>query len=281
MRGTLWILFLLLAGPLVGFCQHTAILKTPSHSKAADHQWTLVWQDEFSKNGKPDPNKWNFAGRGTPAWQCYCYDDTTTAIVHNDNLYLKGIVSKKGTDTAQYQTGCIDTRGKFSFLYGKLEIRAKFSHGRGSWPAIWLMPEESIYGDWPKSGEIDVMEHLNSDSIIYQTMHSYYIEALKHLKDPDYVHTTAFKVGQFNIYGMEWYPDRIDFFVNGKKTFSYPKMTKDTTGSQWPFNQPFYIILDQALGGEQLWLGAVDENALPARLVLDWIRVYQQEEDKE
>lgn len=270
MRKTLWIILLLFTGSSVGSCQHATL------PDSANPHWKMIWQDEFSTEGRPDESKWEFAGRGTPAWQCYCFDDTTTAFVKDGKLYLKGIVSKEGSDTAQYQTGCIDTRGKFSFLYGKLEVRAKFTHGQGSWPAIWLMPEESVYGGWPKSGEIDVMEHLNSDSTIYQTMHSYYIEELKHLKDPAYVATAPFNEGQFNTYGMEWYPDRIDFFINGRKTFSYPKIANDSTGTQWPFDKPFYIILDQALGGEQLWLGAVDENALPAKLVLDWIRVYQQ-----
>ena len=244
MRKFLWIVLLLLTGPLFGFCQHPAIPKAKAHSDSTVYQWKLVWQDEFSINGKPDTGKWNFTGRGIPAWQCYCYDDTTTSFVKEGKLYLTGILPKESSDTAQYQTGCIDTRGTFSFLYGKLEVRARFSHGQGSWPAIWLMPEENVYGGWPKSGEIDVMEHLNSDSTIYQTMHSYYIEELKHLKDPPYVATASFNQGQFNIYGMEWYPDRIDFFVNGRKTFSYPKITNDTTGTQWPFNQPFYIIFE-------------------------------------
>src|SRR3546814_9287021 len=72
-----------------------------------------------------------------------------------------GIKGKEGAEAPGYATGCISTKGKFAFRYGKLEVRAWFSGGQGSWPAIWLMPQEGVYGGWPQSGEIDVMEHLN------------------------------------------------------------------------------------------------------------------------
>lgn len=246
------------------FCQSIA---------AQDKKWKLVWQDEFNVAGKPDSRKWSAAPRARPDWACNCYDDTSTAVVRGGRLIVKGIKAKEGTDTTKYQTGCIQTKGKFSFLYGKLEVRAKLSQGQGSWPAIWLMPERSTYGGWPKSGEIDVMEHLNFDSIVYQTLHSNYITNLKQRTNPVHSDTVAFKVGDFNVYGMEWYTDRIDFFVNGNKTFTYPKIEGDSTQLQWPFDQPFYIILNQALGGN--WPGPVSEVHLPQQMEVDYVRVYQ------
>ncbi len=241
-----------------------------SCTKSQTPGWKLTWSDEFSTNGKPDPAKWSFSGRGTANWKCYCTDDTATAFVKDGFLYLNGILSANSTDTATYNTGCIQTKGKFSFKYGKLEVRAKLSQGQGSWPAIWLLGED---GAWPNNGEIDVMEHLNFDTIFYQTMHSYFIDKLNHKHDPKYFTTASFKVNDFNVYGMEWYPDRIDLFVNGHKTFSYPKIQNDTTGKQWPFDQPFYIILDQALGGN--WPGPVNKKDLPQQMIVDWVRVYQ------
>lgn len=236
-------------------------------------EWRLVWQDEFSTNGKPDSNKWGFSGRKKAQWACYCYDDTTTVVVHDGRLLVKGIAAKPGTDTGRYQTGCIQSKDRFSFLYGKLEVKAKLPQGGGSWPAIWLMPEKSVYGGWPHSGEIDVMEHLNFDTIFYQTLHSHYIDNLKQRENPRYFATATFKVGEFNVFGMEWYPERIDFFVNGQKTFTYPKLESDTTCTQWPFNQPFYIILNQALGGN--WPGPVNDAHLPQQMEVDYVRVYQ------
>ena len=232
--------------------------------------WKLIWQDEFSKDGKPDSTKWSFAGRGKADWDCLCADDSATAIVKNGFLFLNGILSKDASDTAKYQTGCIETKGKFSFKYGKLEVRAKLAQGQGSWPAIWLLGE---HGRWPNNGEIDVMEHLNFDTIFYQTMHSYYIDRLGNKNNPKHYATAPFNVGEFNIFGMEWYPDKIDLLINGKKTFSYPRISKDSTHTQWPFDQPFYIILDQALGGN--WPGPVDKNDLPQQMIVDWVRVYQ------
>lgn len=244
---------------------------TPA-AKCQTDNWKLIWQDEFSKDGKPDTSKWIFAERGKADWNCYCSDDTSTAIVRNGKLFLRGIVSKNESDTVAYQTGCISTKSKFSFKYGKLEVKAKLAKGQGSWPAIWLLPESNEHG-WPKGGEIDVMEQLNDDTIFYQTMHSYFIDVLKHKDDPKYYTTAPFKVGEFNIFGMEWYPDRIDLLINGTKTFSYPKIENDSTGMQWPFNQKFYILLDQALGGK--WPGPVKKEDLPVSMQVDWVRVYQ------
>lgn len=243
-----------------------------AHAQTRLKGWDLIWQDNFSKNGIPDSAKWSFTGRGRSAWKCYCFDSTTTAIVKHGKLLLSGIVAEDPSDTASYHTGCISTKGKFFFKYGKLVVRAKLPQAQGSWPAIWLLPETNAHGGWPKGGEIDVMEHLNHDSIVYQTMHSYYIDKLHHQNNPEHYTTAVFYPGKFNTFGIEWFPDRVDFFVNGHKTFSYPKLKNDTTRTQWPFDRPFYILLDQALGG---WPGKIDNKELPATMEVDWVRVYQ------
>jgi beta-glucanase (GH16 family) len=162
--------------------------------------WKLIWQDEFSKDCKPDTSKWSFVG-GNSDWNCYCFDDTSTTIVRNGKLYVSGILSKNSTDTSKYQIGCISTKNRFSFKYGKLEVRAKLAKGRGSSPAIWLLPESNERGCL-KSGEIDVMEQLNYDTIFYQITHSYFIDVLKHKEDLTHS-TTVHKVGEFNTFGME------------------------------------------------------------------------------
>lgn len=98
------------------------------------------------------------------------------------------------------------------------------------------------------------------------------IDKQKQKNNPVYFATTVFKEGKFNIFGLEWYPDRLDFFVNGRKTFSYPRLAR-ADSRQWPFDQPYYIILNQALGGN--WAGAIDERDLPVQMEVDWVRVYQ------
>lgn len=262
--------FLILLSCCAGF--GSCGLLTKDGAIPETNQWRLVWQEEFSKDGAPDSAKWTFAGRGKANWNCYCTDTAAVAIVRNGTLLLRGIKGKDGGEAPEYATGCISTKGKFSFRYGKLEVRARFSGGQGSWPAIWLMPQESVYGGWPQSGEIDVMEHLNKDRVVYQTLHSHYIDVAGQKKDPPYFVKASFNEGKFNIFGMEWYPGRIDFFVNGRKTFSYPRR-KDAGTRQWPFDQEFYIILNQALGGS--WAGKIDAGELPAEMQVDWVRVYK------
>src|SRR5690606_27430864 len=151
------------------------VLSFGALSQQAADGWTLVWEDNFEEDGAPDPSKWSFAGRGKPDWNCYCTDSPETFFVKDGLLYLEAGLNTDPSDSVKYQTGCIQTKDKFSFKYGKLEVRAKLSKGKGSWPAIWMMPQDSKYGGWPDSGEIDVMEHLNFDPFVYQTLHSHHI----------------------------------------------------------------------------------------------------------
>ncbi|MGV3585596.1 MAG: glycoside hydrolase family 16 protein [Adhaeribacter sp.] len=250
----------------------TGCISLPHKEKAAG--WVLKWEDEFEQAGVPDPAKWGFSGRKSPNWACYCADTLAVTFVEEGQLYLRGILNRDKTDTARYKTACIQTKDKFYFKYGKIEVKAKIPQGKGSWPAIWLMPQDSKYGGWPASGEIDIMEHLNYDPYIYQTLHSQYIDKLNQKTNPVHSATPVFKEGAFNIYGLEWYPDRLDFFVNGIKTFTYPKIA-NADHQQWPFDQEYYIILNQALGGN--WVGAIDDNDLPVQMTVDWVRVYQKE----
>lgn len=236
--------------------------------------WKLIWEDQFDVDGAPDAGKWSFAGRGTSDWNCYCSDNPETIFVKDGKLYLKALVNTNPLDSAEYQTGCIKTQDQFAFRYGKMEVRAKLSTGKGSWPAIWMMPREAAYGGWPNSGEIDVMEHLNSDSLVYQTLHSHHITELGQKDNPSYSITYGINEGGYNVYGLEWYEDRLEFFVNGTKTFTYPKL-ENADDQQWPFDQEFYIILNQALGGS--WVGDILNEDLPVQMMVDWVRVYQPE----
>ncbi|CAN5139996.1 hypothetical protein BH20BAC1_BH20BAC1_02230 [soil metagenome] len=137
---------------------------------------------------------------------------------------------------------------------------------------MWMLAEKGKYGAYPMNGEIDIMEHLNFDSIIYQTVHSYYTLELKQDKIPPHYDTARMKVNNYNTFGLEWSPDKLQFTLNGKKTFTYPRL-KNVDSRQWPFDQPFYIMIDQQLGGN--WVGDVDPAQLPVHMIVDWIKVYQ------
>ena len=154
----------------------------------------------------------------------------------------------------------------------RIEIHAKLECAQGSWPAMWMLAENNKYGAYPRNGEIDIMEHLNFDSIIYQTTHSYYTLELKQKDNPPHHGTVKLDIDKFNTYGLEWFSDKLVFTLNGKETFRYPKV-EGVDPSQWPYDQTFYILIDQQLGGG--WVGEIKAEDLPVQMIVDWVKVYQ------
>ncbi len=196
-----------------------------------------------------------------------CYE------LRDGQLFLKGIKNPDtSSDQRSFLTGGIYSKGKFAFQYGKIEIRAKLGGAQGAWPAMWMLAERNKYGKYPKNGEIDIMEHLNFDKIIYQTTHSYYTLELKQKDRPPHGGTAKLDPNQFNTFGLQWYPDKLVFTLNGKETFAYPRIS-GVNISQWPYDQPFYILIDQQLGGS--WVGKINPSNLPVQMEIDWVKVYQ------
>lgn len=238
-------------------------------------EWRLVWQDEFN-TGHLDTTRWAKipAPTGKAAdWIKHMSEDEACFDFSDGKIHLKGIVNKDTTkDKRTVLTGGIYTKGKFLFKYGRVEIHAKLESAQGAWPAMWMLPEKSPHGGWPDGGEIDIMEHLNFQDEIFQTVHSKYTYILKR-KDPPHSNAVKVDVSQYNTYAVEWYPDSLVYFVNGERTFCYPKVARDATMKQWPFDEPFYILIDQQLGGS--WVGEIKPEDLPVAMTIDWVRVYQ------
>lgn len=231
--------------------------------------WKLVWKDEFN-GGSINPRYWTKIERGKPDWKNTMSSDPSLFAVKNGNLILRGKVNKNTRkDPSPFITGGISTQGKFSFCYGKIEIRAKLDSAQGAWPALWMLPEK---GSWPDAGEIDIMEHLNFDDFAYQTVHSSYTHSPKGGYPPK-GKTGNIKRNDYNVYGLEWHPTKLVFLINGKETFTYPRMPAEVANGQWPFNKPFYLLVDMQLGGS--WVGAVNPKQLPVEMHIDWIRVYK------
>ncbi|QZT37336.1 glycoside hydrolase family 16 protein [Halosquirtibacter xylanolyticus] len=235
-------------------------------------KWKLVWEDDFNSS-KLNSDNWNLVKRKRSDWAKHMTDDPRCYEIKDGSLILKGVVNtdvKK--DSREVLTAGVHSRNKFSFLYGKIEVRAKLEYAKGAWPAIWMMPEKNSYGGWPRSGEIDIMEHLNFDDIVYQTIHTEYADVKKQKKSPPNHGTAKGHFDRFNVYGVEWYPNKLVFTLNGKETFVYPKL-KDADSEQWPFDHPYYIILSQQLGGK--WVGKIDSEDLPVQMYVDYVKVYQ------
>lgn len=240
---------------------------------AVEDGYEIVFEDDFDNTtGIPDPDKWVLCERSTSNWARYLSESYNQAYTKDGSLYLTGEL-KDG----EYLTGGIETRGKFEFEHGTVVCRARFLRmPQGGHTGIWMMPAPPAQ-QWPKSGEIDIMEHLDKDDIIYQTVHSWYADDMGHKDDPVAQKEVSVNKEDWNIYGVEWTAEKITYTVNGEKYLEYPNLGLGGENGeyQWPFNHPFYIILSQSLGGEGTWAGAIDDSELPAVFEIDWIRVTQ------
>lgn len=268
MKTSAVILLLML---FIGFAAIADPLNNPAQNGKlkAGKMGRVVFEDNFDQAGRiPDTAKWSLCRRVKgDLWANYFSQSYDQAYVKNGKLILKA-EKVRGI----YKTGGVQTKGKVEFTYGKVEVRAKFVTAKGGWPAIWMIPQPNDGG--VIDGEIDIMEQLNNDSIVYQTIHSHYIDALKH-NDTVRSATESYNVNDFNIYAVCWYPEKVCFYVNGKMTFSYPNLhlANEATMRQWPYNKPFYLILNYALGGKGTWPGVITDSQLPAHMEVDWIKV--------
>ncbi len=267
MKKSITLFFLLLSFSILSYAQNV------------DDKFTLIFEENFDYEGEPNSQYWSYSERWHPDWARYLTkNNPETVLVTDGILRLRTIKNTdRSKDNVPYLTGGIETVNKVDFLYGKVEVRAKLPMGQGSWPAIWLMPTVATYGGWPDSGEIDIMEHLNHDRIIYQTIHSKY----KYDTGENTGTTTGFDVNKFNVFGVEWFPDRIDFFVNGNKTHTYSRRVPDVKW-QWPFDHKYYLILNSSCGGDdkQTWAGRIEESDLPFTMEVDWVKIYELKEDR-
>jgi beta-glucanase (GH16 family) len=234
--------------------------------------WKLIFEDQFNTAGNFDQDKWTFCSRGNPAWARYLTSSQDYASQANGFLTLTMDKRRIEGDDIPYHSGGIQSKNKFSFLYGKVEVRAKFKAGQGSWPAIWMMPENSGYGNWPNSGEIDIMEHVNNQNVVHQTIHNASVTNAD--GGSSATHTASYKADDFNTYGIIWSSESIKFYVNGELQFTYTKPS-GADSKAWPFDQPFYLILNQS--GGLGWPGPITDSALPFSMQVDWVKVYQED----
>lgn len=239
-----------------------------------DSQWELFWSDEFDGT-ELDSSKWVRCSRGTSDWNDTMLENDPRLVTIKDGIvHLRGIVNDQPEpDQPDYLTGGITSKELFTFEYGKVQIRARIQSAAGAWPALWMLGAEQ---SWPANGEIDLMEHLNFEDKIYQTVHSEYTLSPDYNDEPPKSTTVPIDRDNWNTYGCEWEPDKIVFTVNGNATHIYPRVP-ELGEKQWPFNHPFYFILSMQIGGS--WVNSQCEtnpDDYPAGIEVDWIRVYKQ-----
>lgn len=264
------------------------------HPQAGDAGWQLSWSDEFDGNEldavKWSPNIW-------PARKVNDEDQAYTSRPRNLRLedgMLLIEAHKENYDDALYTSGRVHSSGKGDFLYGRFEIRAKLPQGMGTWPAIWMLPSDpfryatkceegedwqgsATCDAWPNSGEIDIMEHVGYQmGHVHGTVHNeaYYWLKWEQRKGRILVPDVD---EEFHVYALEWTPERIDAFVDDTLYFTY--VNENDGWRSWPYDQPFHLILNVAVGG--MWGrsgGGIDDDVFPQRMLVDYVRVYERDE---
>ena len=250
----------------------------PYPDKPGTGEELLVWSDEFDYVGLPDPAKWSYdtqgnaSGWGNNEKQFYTSERLENAEVKNGSLVITAIKEnyEEGFD---YTSARLVTRGKGDWLYGRVEVRAKLPDGRGMWPAIWMLPTDWVYGGWPASGEIDIMETVGYDPfVIVATAHTeMYNHVLGTQKGASITINDCYT--DFHVYSLEWEAQEYRVYVDSTLYFTFKN---EGTGYQaWPFNQRFHLLLNVAVGGN--WGGAqgIDDTIFPRSMVIDYVRVYQ------
>jgi beta-glucanase (GH16 family) len=234
---------------------------------------TLVWSDEFNYTGLPDNTKWGYdvmvPKTVNNELQYYSENRLENARVENGSLVIEA--RKDNYLGYTYSSARLVTRGKGDWLYGRVEVRAKLPAGAGSWPAIWMLPTDWVYGAWPNSGEVDIMEHVGKDpGKIHASTHSltYYwktnTQKTAIIDVPDF--STA-----FHNYTMEWSPSKIDIYVDN--TLYFTSYNENNTWREWPFDQRMHLILNIAVGGD--WGGPrINTRSMPWQMFVDYVRVY-------
>lgn len=263
---------LLLSGVAIMFTSCIFIPKEEKVEILNKDGMTLVWQDEFNYTGVPDTTKWKYqtgaGGWGNQEIQNYIDNSTKadTAIVKNGVLTIKAY-----KDGNQWKSARLNS--KQSWKYGYIEAKMKITDRKGAWPAFWMMPQKSVYGDWPKSGEIDIMENAPgvADHKLFSSLHAegHFGEHPVSIGGQVYDSNLS---SEWHTVGVMWTAETITAFYDGKAVGSY---TNNGRREDWPYDQDFYIILNLAIGGNLGRTEFVESLNGQAEFLIDYVRVYQ------
>ena len=227
--------------------------------------YRLVWKDDFS--GKSiDSTSWTHEV-AKPGW----VNNEKQRYTNGENVEQKNgkLILTARNENNEYTSSRLITKDKRIFTYGFMEIKAKLPEGKGTWPALWMLGNNIDKVGWPACGELDIMEHVGRNpGMVFSSIHnkSGYGNTPYSGKMP-----IEQPYNKFHIYAMEWTPDYITFFVDGKKIYHYQPEQKNA--DNWPFDKPAYFIFNIAIGGNSG--GEIDNSIFPNSMIIDWVKVYQ------
>jgi beta-glucanase (GH16 family) len=251
---------------------------------APEPDYQLVWQDDFDGTAL-DTTKWSAVQHGfVDNGEIQFYTNRPENVrVADGYLWLTAIrETYTGTGpwmdgqqkTSEFTSGKVESLGKAEFRYGKIEARLRMPRNPGTWPAFWMLGRNLLEPGvgWPKCGEIDIMEHANIEDWVGAAIHT---ETYNHTIGTQKTGSTIVPGydTDFQVYGVEWTPDKLAFSVNGAVYFTVTKSALGSSPSEWPFDQPFWLILNLAVGGA--WGGNPTGGTYPSTMQVDWVRVYQ------
>jgi beta-glucanase (GH16 family) len=261
-----FLLFLMIA--LVG-CERD------DFQKLEERNWQLVWSDEFSgpAGDLPDAAKWTFdLGTGQDGWGNQELQNYTN---HPGNVSLNGLghlVITAKQSGSNFTSARIKTQGLFSQQYGRFEARLKTPYGPGLWPAFWMLGDNIETVGWPQCGEIDIMELRGQQPhIIHGTIHGPGYSGGNPVTKNYTLNNARFDT-DYNIFAIEWDETKIDFFVND---YLYQRITPDDVPGEWVYDQPFFILLNVAVGGNYVGF-PLPQTPFPQKMIIDYVRVYKE-----
>lgn len=256
-------------------------------SRAGD--WQLVWRDEFNRAGAPDPANWTYEEGfvRNQELQFYTRDRRENARVENGLLVIEARHEsfpnpafqqgardwQRARPNAEFTSACLITRKLHAWKYGRIEVRAKLPQGKGVWPAIWMMGDARGPEAWPACGEIDVMEFVAHDARkIHANVHWAKPGTQREHQSAGGNMTNDTLHSEFHDYGVEWDERTLAITFDGKPYFRFD-MDRAGKGTDNPFRQPCYLLINLAVGGT--WGREADPAAYPQRFEIDWVRVYR------
>lgn len=234
----------------------------------------LVMSEEFNTNGAPNPDLWSYnIGAGNNGWGNnelqYYTDRPENIVIENGNLKITA--RKELYLGSSYTSARILTKGKFEQKHGRIEARIKLPLGKGIWPAFWMLGANSDTVLWPQCGEIDILEYVGSKPTqIFGTVHGPGYSGGEAISKSYTLPNDRFD-NDFHVFGIEWGENYINYYVDD---VLYNQITPKDVKGEWVFNQPFYLILNVAVGGN-LPGAPNSETVFPQTMLVDYVRVYE------
>ena len=263
----------------------------------------MVFNDEFNGEGAPNPEKWSYEiGYVRNGEEQYYSSNERNAFLKDGNLNLVCLINDPlhddegnllTTKYSKYKTGegeneetkeeqlhitsgSVHTRDKAKWTYCRVDVRAKLPTSRGTWPAIWLMPNDDVYGYWPNSGEIDIMEHVGYDpQKVYFTAHCAEQNGENNRYSGNYKSPITLDfANNYHVYSLVWEKDKMYWLVDNQRKFAISRSSTNSWRG-WPYNKDFYLILNFAFGGGWGGREGIDITSLPMTYYIDYVRVFQ------